>query len=134
GELPDRQRELACRLDARLHVAQRHAARRDAISTDDGDRHIVQVAEELDRADDDAREKLSAEACREEPLVVTVELLLGLLRAAEDLDQRVARVHLLDMAVEAASPLPLSRELLLRPAPDEERDDHRQGHDDERYE
>ena len=59
---------------------------------------------------------------------MAVEDLLCSGPAAEDLDQRVAGVHLLDMAVQRAGHLPLGGELFLRPAPDDDDRHDRQGH------
>ena len=56
----------------------------------------------------------------------------GLLLAAEDLHDVAPGVHLLDVAVERAGALPLRRELLLRALRDEDRDDHRERHGEQR--
>ena len=47
-------RELARVLDERDDVAERHLAGGDAQAADDGDRHVVQVGDEVHRGLDDA--------------------------------------------------------------------------------
>ena len=87
---------------------------RDLHAADDGDGDVVQVADEAHRRLDDARDELRLEARLVELLVLLVELLGGLLLAAEHLHDVAAGVHLLDVAVERAGALPLRGELLLR--------------------
>ena len=74
---------------------------------------------------DDPRDELGPAARVVEPLVLRVERLDRLALAAERLHDRVAGVHLLDVAVERAGRRPLGDELLLRAADDEDRDGQR---------
>ena len=58
---------------------------------------------------DDAGDELGAVARLVQPVVLLVEAFDRLLLAAEDLDDRVAGVHLLDVAVEGAGRAPTGR-------------------------
>jgi hypothetical protein len=75
---------------------------------------------------------LRAEARSVEALVERAELVDRALPAAEDLDERVARVHLLDMAIEISGLGPLRHELLLRATSDDHGDEERQRHGEDR--
>ena len=86
---------------------------------------VVQVRDEHHRRLDDPGHELGPVAGLVEPLVLLVELGDRLLLAAERLDDRVAGVHLLDVAVERAGRCPLGDEQLLRPADDEDGHDER---------
>ena len=102
-------------------------------AADDGDRDVVEVGRRtFMRRLDDPGDELRPVAGVVELVVLVVELLDRLLLVAEHLDDRVTGVHLLDVAVERAGPLPLGGELLLRPLGDEHRDDHRDRHDEQR--
>ena len=62
-----------------------------------------------------------------EALVLRVERLDGLSLASERLDDGVARMHLLDVAVEGAGGGPLGNELPLRTPDDQHDHSHRHG-------
>ena len=126
GELCDRHRELARVLDEGLHVAEGDGTGRHPVAADCRDHDIVDVAEERHRRHDDAAQELRPKAGLVERLVLLVELRNRLLTAAENLHQRVPRVHLLDLAVERAGACPLGGEMFLRPAGDQQRDDDRE--------
>ena len=110
-DLGDRHRELARVLDEGLDVAERHGARRHPVTTEHRDRDVVEVGQELQRRLDDAGEELGSEARLVQLLVLLDELAERLAPMAEDLDQLVAGVRLLDLPVQCAGPLPLGREL-----------------------
>ena len=93
---------------------------------------VVDVRDERQRGLDQPRDELRPVARLVEGLVLLVEGLDGLLLAPEDLDDGVAGVHLLDVAVERARPRPLGDELLLRPTGDQDDDEHRHRHRDQR--
>ena len=134
GRLDDRERELARVLDERDDVAQRQLPRGDPQAADDGDGHVVEVGDEVHRRLDDPGDELGAVARLVQPVVLLVEPRDRLFLAAEHLDDGVAGVHLLDVAVERPGRGPLRDELLLRAARDEhgddDRDRHRQQRDD----
>ncbi len=67
-----------------------------------------------------------------QPVVLGLEGLDRAVLTSERLDDGMARVHLLDVAVEGARRRPLGHELLLGPAGDEDRHDDRQGDREER--
>ena len=114
GDLGERLGELARVLHEGLHVAERQGPRRHAQSTDDGDRHVVEVPDEHRRRHDQPGDELGAEAGFVELLVLDIEALLDLALAAEHLDQRVPAEGLLDLSVESAGVRPLGDELALR--------------------
>ncbi len=87
----------------------------------------------IDRLDGPGDE-LGPEARLEERLVLDREVVERLLLVAEDLDQAVAGVHLLDVAVERPGLLPLRLELGLRALGDEDGRGDRGGHDEQRDE
>ena len=72
-------------------------ARRDAQAADDRDEHVVEVPDEHDRRQDDARQELGAEAGLVELVVALAEALLGLVLAAEDLARAAWPVKLSSM-------------------------------------
>jgi hypothetical protein len=111
--LDDREGELARVLDERDDVAQAHLARRHAQAADDRDGHVVEIGDEAHRRLDDPGDELGPVARLVEPLVLLVELGDRLLLAPEHLHDRVAGVHLLDMAVEGSGRGPLAHELFL---------------------
>ena len=80
-------------------------------AADHGDRDVVQVAEEVHRRLDDPGDELGPVAGLVELLVLGLERRDRLALVAEDLDDGVARVHLLDEAVEGPGPRPLGGEL-----------------------
>ena len=124
-DLGQRLGELARVLDERLHVAQAHRAAGHPQAADDGDDDVVEVPDEHHRRHDDAADELRAEARVVQVVVLGGERRLDLVLAAEDLDQLVAGVGLLDDRVELAGALPLLDEVLLRALADRRRDDHR---------
>ena len=97
ADLGQRLGELPGVLDERLHVAERHGARRHPQPTDDRHEHVVQVADEQHRRLDDAGDELGLEAGLVQLVVVLGERLGRLPLPAERLDQRVPGVHLLDV-------------------------------------
>ena len=116
GGLGDRHRELARVLDERLDVAEAHLAVGHLDAADDADQDVVDVGDERHDRLDRARQELGPIARLEEPLVLLLEPVDRLLLAAERLDDGVAGVHLLDVAVELAGLRPLGGELLLTSA------------------
>ena len=118
GHLGQRLGELARVLDERLHVAQAHRAGGDPQPADDGDDDVVEVPDEHHRRHDDAADELRPEARRGTARrSCSAKSRVGLLLAAEHLDQLVAGEGLLDDAVELAGALPLLHEVLLQRLP-----------------
>ena len=91
------------------HVAQRHLPGRDPQAADHGDGDVVEVADEVHGRLDDAGDELRPVARLVELLVLGVERVDGLALAAEHLDDVVAGVHLLDLAVERRRSTPTGR-------------------------
>ena len=78
------------------------------------------------------RDELGPVARLVQPVVLLVEALDRLFLPAEDLDDGVAGMHLLDVAVERPGRGPLGDELLLRTAGDEDGDRDRHRHAEQR--
>ena len=109
-ELGERHRERARVLDERLHVADGDRAAGHPEAADDGDEHVLHVAQEHRRRLHEARHELGAERGLVELVVRVPEPLLDLVLAAERLHDRVAGEGLFDLRVQCAGVLPLSDE------------------------
>ena len=132
--LDDRERELARVLDERDDVAEADRPVGDPQAADHADRDVVEVRDELHRGLDQAGQEHRRRGGLVEALVLGLELRDRLALAPERLDDRVARVHLLDVPVERAGRGPLGDELALRPPDDEDHQDERCRHGEQRDE
>ena len=113
SDLDDRERELPGVLDEGEDVAQRHLAGGDPKAADHGDGDVVEVADQVHDRLDDPGDELRPVARVVEGRVLLVEGRDRLLLVAEDRDDVVPCVHLLDVAVQAARRGPLRGEQLL---------------------
>ena len=93
------------------------APRRHPHPADDGDEHVLHVAEEHRQRLHEARHELGAERGLVERVVGGAEPLLDLVLAAERLHDGVAGERLLDLGVEGARAAPLGEEPRAGPAP-----------------
>ena len=118
-ELRDRHGELPRVLDERLHIADGDRAPRHHDAADDADEDVAEVADEHRHRHDDAGDELRLPARFVELAVQRVEARDGLPLLPERLDDLVARVHLLDMAVELPERPLLPDEIALRPLRDQ---------------
>jgi hypothetical protein len=129
--LDDREGELARVLDEGDDVAQGQLPGGHAKASDDRNRHVVEVGDEVQRRLDDPGDELRPVAGVVQPVVLGLEGLDRAVLASERLDDGMARVHLLYVAVEGAGRCPLRHELFLGTGGNEDGHDDRQGHREE---
>jgi hypothetical protein len=105
---PDIERRFCCAISRRLQ--QQRDRRRDRQPADDGDRDVVQVAEEHHRGLDDARHELRAKARFVQLIVGFSEPRLDVALTTEGLNDDMAGEAFLDKGVEPAGESPLGHE------------------------
>ena len=128
GHLGKRLGELTGVLDKCLNITETHRTRCHPKTTDDGDSHIVQVAEEHHRRLDDSGDELSPETGLIKLLVLLSEAFVNLMLATESLHDRVTGKCFVHLRVEHAGVLPLRDET--RPGSCRDLAHHEDGHRD----